>query len=331
MHWFDGHLDLTYLALHGRDLARTVAACGGTLQPASVTFPSLRAAGVCEAYSTLFVRRKTNAVAGGFCFGTEAEAFASAWRQIEMHRAWKDEGHLHVKVADGDSSPGERGNGKLKIRLAIEGAACIRTPEDADVFAGAGVRMVSLAWAEGSKWSGGDQTGGDLTAAGRALIPRLDALGIIHDVSHLAEPAFWSLLETARGTVVASHSNCRALLAGHKSPERHLSDAQIRALAARPGARIGITLFNRFLVPPDELARRRPTSADVIRHITHVEQIAGTRAILALGSDFDSGFGTDLLPADLQGPQDLIHLAHALSDAGWSDQEIARFAGNWER
>ena len=54
-----------------------------------------------------------------------------------------------------------------------------------------------------------------------------------------------------------------------------------------------------------------------------------TRTILALGSDMDSGFNTDLLPADLQGPADLIHLAEALSNANWTDTEIKSFAWAW--
>ena len=66
--WFDGHLDLTYIALHGRDLRREVGACGGSLQPATVTFPALCAAGVRRAISTVFVRRKTSGGERGVLF-----------------------------------------------------------------------------------------------------------------------------------------------------------------------------------------------------------------------------------------------------------------------
>jgi len=122
--------------------------------------------------------------------------------------------------------------------------------------------MVALAWAEGSRWAGGDQSGGDITPDGKRLVARVDGLGITHDVSHLSEKAFWTLLDTARGPIVASHSNCRALLPDAKNPERHLSDAQIRALAAR-GGKIGINFFARFLIPAAELSIRRPTVADM--------------------------------------------------------------------
>jgi len=326
--WFDGHLDLAYIAQHGRDLCESPEHCGGTLQPATVTFSSLAAGGVTRAISTLFVRQSRDGVDGDYCFSNEAEAFRAAMRQVDMHQVWEAE--RRIAIAKDESPKTKDKDPLLRVALAIEGAACLRCVEDADLFAAAGVRMVSLAWAEGSKWAGGDQSGGDLTADGKALARHLDQLGIAHDVSHLSEQAFWSLLETASGPVVASHSNCRTLLPGARHPERHLSDAQINALAARPGSIIGINLFARFLIPPDELTRRRATCADVVQHLDHVAQLAGRRDFLALGSDMDSGFGADLLPVDLRGPQQLIHLSEALSAAGWSDAEVHQFANRWE-
>ena len=238
----------------GGGFARGVGDCGGTLQPATVTFPALRDAGVTRAVSTLFVRRKTAEVAGDYCFNTPDEAHAAALQQLALHRAWEESGHLDLADLVPTQSKIKNQKSKiaspLRVHLAMEGAAPIRHLDDADVFYKAGVRMVSLAWAEGTAWAGGDQSAqdeGDLTPEGRALVARLDMLGVIHDVSHLSERAFWSLLEIARGPVVASHSNCLALLPGAKYPQRHLSDAQIRALAARPNSRIGINLFARFI------------------------------------------------------------------------------------
>jgi membrane dipeptidase len=335
--WFDGHLDLAYIADHGRDLSQNTGGGppdeGGT---ASVSFPSLRAANVRAAVSTIFVRRRVpadparriDAVEGPYCFDTDDEAFSAALRQLDMHAAWEARGEMTVIR---DNQPGTR-DATLPVVLAIEGASCLRTPEDLDRFHAAGVRVVSLAWAEGNRYSGGDASGGDITPAGRALVDRIDALGLIHDVSHLSERAFWTLLESARGTIIASHSNARALLPSARVPERHLSDDQIRALAAHPGALIGINLFARFILPPDELKERRATIADLVRHLEHIAQVAGRRSILALGSDFDSGFGPELLPIDLQGPAHLPRLADALSAAGWSDADIATFTWrNWSR
>jgi membrane dipeptidase len=329
--WFDGHLDLTYIADHGRDLTRVTMHSGGGLpeESASVSFPTLCAAGVQAAVSTIFVRRRVRAdagqgvgaVEGPYCYDTPEEAYTAAVRQVEMHHAWEQTGWLQ---ASGNMTAGIEG---LRTILAIEGAACLRSTADLDFFHAAGVREVSLAWAEGSIWAGGDQSGGDVTPAGLDLIDRLDALGIVHDVSHLSEAAFWTLMARAKGKCIASHSNCRALLPGAKYPERHLSDEQIRAIADADGL-IGINLFARFLVQPDQLKLRRATIADVVRHLEHMAQVAGRRDFLALGSDMDSGFGPELLPVDLQSPMHLERLAEALSAAGWSDGEISRF--RWE-
>ncbi len=242
-------------------------------------------------------------------------------------RATRNEGTAKEELTDHESRITDH-DSALRVTLALEGAACVRTLDDLQYFYDAGVRVVSLAWAEGSQWAGGDQSGGDVTEGGLALIDRLDELECVHDVSHLSERAFWTLMARAKGKVVASHSNCRALLLGAKHPERHLSDEQIRAIAERGGT-IGVNLFARFLIPAQELQRRRARIADVILHIQHIEQVAGRRDLLALGSDMDSGFGTDLLPEDLQGPEELGRLAEALVDAGWGDGEIDGFAGRW--
>ena len=57
------------------------------------------------------------------------------------------------------------------------------------------------------------------------LVHELDRFGIIHDTSHLAEESFWQLLDLSAGPVMASHSNCRAIV----PTDRQLSDDMIRA------------------------------------------------------------------------------------------------------
>ncbi|HVX84684.1 MAG TPA: membrane dipeptidase [Phycisphaerae bacterium] len=332
--WLDGHLDLSYIADHGRDLRLAPEACGGTLQPAGVTFPSLRAGDVRAAVATIFVRRRRNVAAddGPWSFDTPEEAHAAVLRQLAMYRQWQAEGWLRIGSVEAPSA------NALGVVLALEGAEGLRSPADLAALAKAGVRMVSLAWAEGSRYAGGDQSGGDVTPAGRELIAEMDGLGVLHDVSHLSERAFWTLLSEARGPVVASHSNCRALLPGRKHPERHLSDDQIRALAAHRGgsggAVIGINLFGRFLVPDAQHAGSgvRATLADVVQHVEHVTQIAGRRDCVALGSDADSGFGSILMPTGLERPEHWRRIADALSTAGWSDQAVDGFTHkNWLR
>jgi len=352
-HWFDGHLDLTYVSDHGRDLttggrrekapassakseplrADVAGACEG------LSFPSLKKAGVTAAISTLFVRKRipasagVEAVDGPYCFSSPDEAFHAAVRQVEMHRAWERQGLIESPTpsAHHPAASGQANSTALRTTLAIEGAACLRNLDDLDYFIAAGVRMVSLAWAEGSLWAGGDQSGGDVTPAGLELIARLDELAIVHDVSHLSEQAFWTLMKKARGRKVASHSNCLALLPGARVPQRHLSDDQVKALADA-GGMVGINLFARFLIGPEELKRRRATASDVLRHIQHLADTAGRKDFVGLGSDMESGFGPELMPLDVQGPGHLERIAEGLLAVGWSEHEVAGFCfENWAR
>jgi membrane dipeptidase len=359
--WFDGHLDLTYIADHGRDLRKGVEACGGNLQPAGVTFETLRAGGVRWAAGTIFVRRRRGVSAddGAWSFETAEEAWQAGRRQVEMYAAWAREGWVRVETREmgetqnsklkthnlgmrggamvGGEDPGPgvstQGEGGPDLVLALEGAGCLRSVEDLGWFVERGVGMVAMAWAEGTVYAGGDQGGGDVTEAGRALVREIDRLGCVHDVSHLSEAAFWTVMGEARGRKVASHSNCRALLPGRKHPERHLSDRQIRALCDAGGV-IGVNLFGRFLVADAGEAARgvRATVADVVRQVEHIAQVAGRRDCVALGSDADSGFGSELMPLGLERPEGWVRMAEGLRDGGWNDEEVAGFMwGNWVR
>ena len=174
-----------------------------------------------------------------------------------------------------------------------------------------------------------DGTGqpGPLTDEGRQLLKQLDALGIIHDTSHLAEESFWQLLDCATGPVIASHSNCRAIVPG----DRHLSDPMIKAIARRDGM-IGINVYDKFLLPPDEYGQRRVTLADVVRHITHVCQLIGNVRHVGIGTDMDGGLGRDQIPTELTTIADLSRIGDALCAARFSDANIRSIlSDNWLR
>ena len=327
--WFDGHLDLAYLAARGRDMTKGLGECGGDQLPAAVTFPAMAAGGVRGALGTIFVqkrvreeeakRRGVEVCDGPWSYDTREEAHEAGVRQLEWYRETRN---TKRETRNG-------GQDLPHIVLMIEGAACLRGVEDFREFYEAGVRVVSLTWAEGSQWAGGDQSGGGITPAGWQLVAELDRRGVIHDVSHLSEQAFWELMEGGKNLKVATHSNPRALLPGKQHPERHLSDAQIRALVAQGGV-IGVVLFQKFLVSPP--TGQRATIADVLRHIAYFEDVAGRRDFLALGSDMDGGFDATLLPEGLDSAEKVDALGDALAGAGWSDEEIERFAwGNWAR
>lgn len=141
-----------------------------------------------------------------------------------------------------------------------------------------GLRLLGLTWNDANWAADGvmEPRGGGLTAAGRQLVRECEALGILLDVSHLAERGFWDLAETATRPFFASHANARRV---HDHP-RNLTDEQIRAIIAVGGV-IGLTFV------PDFLAGGETAGIDdVLRHVEHVCALGGEHH-LAFGSDFD--------------------------------------------
>jgi len=154
-------------------------------------------------------------------------------------------------------------------------------------------------------------------------------VGLILDVSHLAEESFLEALDRFDGRIVATHSNPRARVPG----PRQLSDAMLRRLVERDGV-IGIVPYNRFLRPDwgKGSAKDAVTVADVAAAIDHVCQEVGDAAHVGLGSDFDGGFGAESAPAEIDTVADLGRIGPALGELGYGEKEIAAvLGGNWLR
>jgi membrane dipeptidase len=319
MRWIDGHLDLAYLALCGRDLRvpcpDPAAGC--------VSLPELREAGVGLVLGTVFTEPGVMDRSRPYGYPDSGDldgAEAAGLRQLELYDRLETEGEIAIVRRRGDlgGRSGERGP---RVVLLMEGADPIRSPHEAWRWFDGGVRVVGLAWAAGTRYAGGNRSPGPLTPPGIELVGVLDDLGIVHDVSHLSDEAFDGLLANTRGRIVATHSNCRALAGG--SP-RHLRDDQIAEIARRDGI-VGLNLFGKFLVH-----RRQPAIGDCVAHIEHVCEIMGHRRGVGLGSDMDGGFLPADLPPGLDHPRKLGALAEALRDAGWSDDEVEGFChDNW--
>ncbi|MFO0874857.1 MAG: membrane dipeptidase [Phycisphaerales bacterium] len=332
----DGHLDLAYLALSGRDLTAPRA----DDDRGCVTLPALARGGVRLAFATIFTELGGDPATNPVAYRESADAAAAeaaGLRQLECYEALERAGHLRIVRSDEDLPasmattigaspvPGEaaREADALRIVILMEGADPIRDAGCAARWVARGVRAVGLSWALGSRFAGGNGAPGPLTGAGRELVAALDELGVVHDASHLSDEGFDELLALARGRIMASHSNCRAL-AGES--QRHLADDQIRAIGARGGV-VGLNLFGKFLV-----TGRRATIDDCVAHVERAASIMGHRRGVALGSDMDGGFGPSDLPAGLDAPERLPALVDALQARGWSDAECAGFAhGNWLR
>jgi membrane dipeptidase len=223
----------------------------------------------------------------------------------------------------------EGGAPEVGIIPAMEGADPLRDPADVEYWHERGIRMLSLSWRAGSRFAGGDGVGGPLTDVGRQILEVMAELGVVLDVSHLAEEAFFETVDRFEGMVVATHANPRARVPGR----RQLSDSMIRALAERGGV-IGIVPYNRFLRagwsrgdPKDAV-----TVEDVAAAIDHVCQVMGHAEGVGLGSDFDGGFGCESTPSQIDTVAQLGSVGAALGEMGFGDSEVgAVLSGNWLR
>ena len=193
--------------------------------------------------------------------------------------------------------------GKAAALLTVEnGSALAGDLDRVEVLARDGVRMMTLTWNGENEIGSGNVSDHGLTAFGKALIPRMEELGILVDVSHLNDRGFYDLLEIARKPFVASHSNARSVC-GHR---RNLTDDQIRELAARR-CLIGLNYYVDFLREDS-----RPTVEDLFAHVDHFLEL-GAQDCLALGSDFDGA----QLPPWLDCPEKAAGLYACFLDRGY--------------
>jgi membrane dipeptidase len=130
---------------------------------------------------------------------------------------------------------------RVGLVFLMEGADPIRAPDEVQHWHERGVRLIGPAWRR-TRYCGGTGDPGALTCAGEALLEHMAACGIILDVSHMSDRNFEQALEHYDGIVIASHANLRCA-ADLNTPERALSDDQIRKLAARDGV-IGVIPYN---------------------------------------------------------------------------------------
>lgn len=325
----DAHLDLGFNAVRGRDITQpAIAQPADDSGIASVGLPDLRAGGVELLCGTIFCEPAGRVTADGQSPGykTYPEARDAAREQLAWYQKQFAAGQMRQVLSRTDlprvNATASNAATPAMI-LLLEGADPIVELAEVAHWHAAGLRIVGLAWQQ-TRYAGGTGSPGPLTPDGIALIKELDRFGIIHDISHLAEESFWQLLDQTNGPIIATHSNCRALI----PTDRQISDEMILAIARRNGV-IGMNFYDRFLVPPAE-AGRRATLGDVSRHIRHICDLLGDATHVGLGTDMDGGLGRDQIPAEIFTSADLPKLADHLNREGFSDRDIAGImGGNW--
>lgn len=203
--------------------------------------------------------------------------------------------------------------GKCACILSIEGAEAISCdPGKLESAMRSGVRMVSLTWNEDNALAGCNLGDGGLTAQGREFVRRCQRLGILVDVSHCSEQAFFDICEIAEKPIAASHSNCRALC---RHP-RNLTDDQLRVLF-QLGGFVGLNFYPIFL--------REDGSAeidDICRHYEHICELGGIDHV-GFGADWD---GVEMLPKGIGGIDDVTKIIERLTELGAPDAAIANLS-----
>ena len=151
---------------------------------------------------------------------------------------------------------------------------------------------------------------------GIEVVERMGELGMIVDVSHASDGTFWDALKHAKGPVVASHSNCRAIC-GHF---RNLSDEMIRALAEKGGV-AGLNFYGCFLDGSNESRMDA-----MVEHLKHMVKVGGSD-FPAIGTDFDGFDG--MIRMEIPDIGQMGRLAQELTKAGFKAGQIEKiWSGN---
>ncbi len=355
----DAHLDLAWNALQwNRNLlldAHTLRVLEKGLSGSgrgqnTVSLPDMQQGRVAICCATLLARC-TGMPVPNIDYATPQQAYAIAQGQLAFYRAMEREGSLRIlstaaeldahiaawETWDTTTCPGNpehNSNGTaappLGCVISMESADPIIDPARLDTWHAAGVRVIGPAHYGPGRYSGGTGTNLGLTALGRHLLKEMTRLGIVLDLSHLSDTAFWEALDLYEGSVMASHNNCRALV----PHQRQFSDPQLLAIFERGGV-IGAA-FDAWMLTPGwivgQSTNETVTIENVADHIDHICQLAGNARHAAIGSDLDGGFGREASPSDLDTIADVQTLRALLAKRGYSKDDVkAIFYGNWLR
>jgi membrane dipeptidase len=257
---------------------------------------------------------------------------------------------------------------KLAALMGIEGGHSIEN----DIhllrdFYRLGVRYMTLSWSNTNEWadSSGDiddskiQHHNGLTDFGKQVVLEMNRLGMMVDISHVADKTFWDAIAVTKAPVIASHSSARALT----NHPRNMTDDMLRAVAKNGGV-VQVNFFSGFddqkyldaftaqakdrnaavaqyaadkkagqpvsYIDEDRISREwiakipRPPLKSLIDNIDHIAKIAGVDHV-GLGSDFDGVSGAT--PEGIDSAADLPKITQALLDRGYSAGDIHKILG----
>jgi membrane dipeptidase len=287
----------------------------------------------------------------------------SVYEQAERH---PDRMMMAFSVADIERAHRQK---KLAALLGIEGGHSIEN----DIhllrdYYRLGVRYMTLSWSNTNEWadSSGDQNDAKvqhhngLTEFGKQVVLEMNRLGMMVDISHVADKTFYDAIATTKAPVIASHSSARALT----NHPRNMTDDMLRAVAKNGGV-VQVNFYNGFVdenfrkaadaqrkqrdaaaaeykarlkaegktvtyLDDDHIEREwmaripRPPLKSLIDHIDHIAKVAGVDHV-GLGSDFDGVSGAT--PEGIDSAADLPKITQALLDRGYSADDIHKILG----
>jgi membrane dipeptidase len=287
----------------------------------------------------------------------------SVYEQAARH---PDRMMMAFSVADIESAHREH---KLAALMGIEGGHSIEN----DIhllrdYYRLGVRYMTLSWSNTNEWadSSGDindskvERHNGLTDFGKQVVLEMNRLGMMVDISHVADKTFWDAIATTKAPVIASHSSARALV----DAPRNMTDDMLRAVA-RNGGVVQVNFYSGFVdqsfrnaneaqdkdekaavqnyldslkaqgkpvnyIEKDRIEREwtakipRPPFKVLIDHIDHIAKVAGVDHV-GLGSDFDGVSGAT--PQGMDSAADLPKITQGLLDRGYSAEDIKKILG----
>src|SRR5450432_9219 len=252
---------------------------------------------------------------------------------------------------------------KVAALMGVEGGHMI--DDDLRVlrlYAALGVRYMTLTHFKNNNWadSSTDKPAHNgLTPFGKDVVRELNRLGVMVDISHVADKTFFDAIEVSKAPVIASHSSCRAI---DKHP-RNMTDDMLRALAKNGGV-VMINYEVSFLSEEYRLASDKSTGGvvaqlaalsktchgdeacstlesarinteammkgelpkvtweKIVEHIDHAVKVAGADHV-GLGSDFDGA----TMPIGMEDASKLPKLTDALLKKGYSEQDVQKILG----
>jgi membrane dipeptidase len=220
---------------------------------------------------------------------------------------------------------------RIAALMGIEGGHAIEdSPRLLRDYYRLGIRYMTLTHWNTNNWadSSGDINNPEvphhngLTEQGKDIVREMNRIGMMVDISHVADKTFYDAVETSTAPIIASHSSCRALT----NAPRNMTDDMIRKLAAKGGV-IQININCGFIsqksadAPKD--APVRATLADVVAHIDHAREVGGIDSV-GIGTDFD---GITCTPEGLDDVSKFPNLTRALLEKGYSPADIKKIYG----